>query len=327
MAETTTVTEQTENSVLNSLLDILKQANNPDVCETQNIILRRLALQGDVIGSRVPAPRNITEIGGYLNLLRDMQQVEMESQALAGILGVAGPNPPLGWTYNVPPLAMIPLPNDRPGGSSQSAIPLSFVVRSDFVMAMQGSLKTIHEQGCALPLISAARRLPLASSSASTPPYDVLSYVGRTLEVVPATALSDPLADILALVRPAGTTEGFRIAARVLAAGSVAVAPANWDALKCDSSSCASIPITGGQFVPIAPALALAGFYPISPLPNPTTIFSTEWTRLTNCTGLIVAKTMLGDELYQLYGQAEIAASQFAGMLNWLWDGKTFVRP
>jgi|WetSurMetagenome_2_1015567.scaffolds.fasta_scaffold200799_2 hypothetical protein len=325
MAETTT--EQTENSVLNSLLEILKQANNPDACETQNIMLRRLALQGDVVGSRVPAPRNITEIGGYLNLLREMQEAEMESQALAGILGVAGPNPPLGWTSNLPPLAMTPVPNDRPDGSSQSSIPLSFVVRSDFVLGMQSSLKTLHDQGCALPLMATDRRLPLACAAPSAPAADVLPYIGRILEVVPATGLSDPISDILAMVRPAGTTERYRIASRVLAAGTVPVPTADWDALKCDTSSCSSITITGGQFVPIAPALALAGFYPKSPLPEPTTNLSTEWTRLTNSTGLVIAKTKLGDELYQLYGQAEVAASQFASMLNWVWDGSTFVKP
>ena len=50
-----------------------------------------LALQGDVIQSRIPAPRNITEIGGYLNLLQTLGQAEMRTQTLAGALGVAGP--------------------------------------------------------------------------------------------------------------------------------------------------------------------------------------------------------------------------------------------
>ncbi|HPI74898.1 MAG TPA: hypothetical protein PLZ01_15900, partial [bacterium] len=98
MANTDTVADPTATNFFESLLELFQQAHNPDLCEAQNILLRRLALQGDVVGSRVPAPQNITEIGGYLNLLRESKQEEMLAQVLAGILGVAGPNPPLGWT-------------------------------------------------------------------------------------------------------------------------------------------------------------------------------------------------------------------------------------
>ncbi|OPZ66696.1 MAG: hypothetical protein BWY83_02823 [bacterium ADurb.Bin478] len=326
MANTDTVADPTATSFFESLLELFRQAHNPDLCQAQNILLRRLALQGDVVGSRVPAPQNITEIGGYLNMLREFKQEEMLAQVLAGILGVAGPNPPLGWTSSRPPLRMVPLTNDRPEGASQSAIPLWFMVRSDFYVALQQGRNRLHEQGCVLPLSAAGRRLPPASSLGPSP-TDLLPYLGRCLELVPAAALNDPAADLLALVRPAGTTEAFRIAARVLAPGSVSVPAADWDAQKCDSSSCRVVQITGGQFVPVAPILASAGFYSPTPLPEPVTILSTEWTRLTNCTGLIRGKTKLGDELEQLYDTAEIGASVFATMLNWLWDGSTFVKP
>lgn len=326
MANTDTVADPTATSFFESLLELFRQAHNPDLCEAQNILLRRLALQGDVVGSRVPAPQNITEIGGYLNLLRELKQEEMLAQMLAGILGVAGPNPPLGWPTPRPSLRMVPLANDRPEGSGQSAIPLWFVVRSDFLPALQQGRNRLHEQGCVLPLSASGRRLPPASSFGPAA-ADLLPYLGRCLEVVPAAALNDPAADLLALVRPAGTTEAFRIAARVLAPGSVPVPAADWDALKCDSSSCSVVQITGGQFVPVAPILASAGFYPPTPLPEPVNILSTEWTRLTNVTGLVKGKTKLGDELELLYQAAEIGASVFATMLNWLWDGSTFVNP
>ncbi len=99
-----------------SLLGILQGATSPDAMEAQNILLRRLALQGDVVPSRVPAPRNITEIGGYFNLLQTLQQPDMLSQVLAAILGVAGPTPALGWISNNQPLAFLQMTNDRPAG-------------------------------------------------------------------------------------------------------------------------------------------------------------------------------------------------------------------
>src|SRR5207253_9484342 len=116
-----------------SFLDILKTAVSPDALEAQNIILRRIALQGDVIPSRVPPPRNITEIGGYLNLLTNLNELDMRSQVLAGILGVAGPNPPLGWISTSTPLDFSPLVNDRPKGAAQASLPVTVPIRSDFI--------------------------------------------------------------------------------------------------------------------------------------------------------------------------------------------------
>ena len=47
------------------------------------------------MGSRIPPPRNVSEIGGYFNLLSSLNETTMREQALAGILGVAGPAQPL----------------------------------------------------------------------------------------------------------------------------------------------------------------------------------------------------------------------------------------
>jgi hypothetical protein len=141
-----------------------------------------------------------------------------------------------------------------------------------------------------------------------------------------AAALNDPAADLLALVRRPAQQRRFRIAARVLSPGSVAVPAADWDAQKCDSI----LPRRPKHRRPVCAGGAdsgVSGFYSPTPQPEPDTILSTEWTRLTNCTGLIRGKTKLGDELEQLYDTAEIGASVFATMLNWLWDGSTFVKP
>src|SRR5437868_2272355 len=47
-----------------TFLSLIANATSTDALEAQRIILRRIALQGDVVPSRVPPPRNITEIGG-----------------------------------------------------------------------------------------------------------------------------------------------------------------------------------------------------------------------------------------------------------------------
>src|SRR5690349_10449798 len=93
----------TEEKVLDTLLDIVRYGGSRDAAEAQAIMLRRLALQGDVVSSRIPAPRNISEVGGYVNLLQTLQQPELEGQMLAAALGVAGPNPPPGWAVSAPP--------------------------------------------------------------------------------------------------------------------------------------------------------------------------------------------------------------------------------
>src|SRR5579885_2184478 len=193
-------------AIAGSFLNILQNATSPDALNAQSIILRRIALEGDVVGSRVPPPKNITEIGGYLNYLTTTNQPEMRSQTLAGILGVAGPNPPLGWLApGAPALTMTKLQNDRPSGAAQPSIPLTFAVRSDFANAVSAALASLHAQGCMLPFQDAAPVLPQGAPGASIPP-DILPYLGRTLDVVAAAALADPTTDPVALVRASGSS-------------------------------------------------------------------------------------------------------------------------
>jgi hypothetical protein len=114
-----------------TLLDILSAAAGVDATQAQQMLLRRLALEGDVIPSRIPAPRNISEVGGYLNLLATLNQTELRSQMLASLLGVAGPNPPVGWFPSAPPLSFQTITNDRPSIPTVAAIPLTYAMRSD----------------------------------------------------------------------------------------------------------------------------------------------------------------------------------------------------
>jgi len=318
MSDETSSTTLTEEGTMQALMGIIQQAGSQEAWDAQNILMRRLALQGDVVGSRVPSPRNITEIGGYLNLLTELQQSEMRSQALAGILGVAGPNPPLGWTASRPALSIVSLPNDRPEGGSQAMTPLTVAVRSDFVAGVQAAQRHLHERGCTLPLLSVYGGLPSAL------PSDCLPCLGRSLALVPAAALSDPALDPLALARPAGSSGAYELVARVLGPGSVSVPSADWEALRADAGTITPLTLNAA-FVPLEPVLAAAGYCLASPLPLPSGTQSIAWTRMINLTSLVPGNTRLGDELAQLYSVSQIAGSVFADRLDWLWNGHAFV--
>ncbi len=310
--------------LVGSLLNILQTATSPDALEAQNIILRRMALEGDIVGSRIPPPRNITEIGGYINLLGTLNQTDMRSQALAGILSVAGPSQPPGWISNTQMLSFVSVPNDRPAGPAQPTIPLTFLVRSDFSDAIGKALKYFHERGCTLPIASRSVMTLPVSLPGATAPADILPYLGRTLDLVTGAALRDPQNDPLALIRKQGSADPFQIAANVLSAGAVAVAPADYDALQCDATACAPVAVKHKSFVPVAPVLANIGFYPASPLHQPTSLTSTSWAHFTNITGLVGGVTQLGDELSLLYNWNTIINGVFASMLSWVWNGTQF---
>ena len=110
--------------VADALAEILKSANSPEIRQAQLMLMRRLALSGDVVPSRIPPPINITEIGGYLNMFEALQLPEFRRQVLASIFGVAGPSPPIDWFPAGPTLFFATRPNDRPAGAMVSAIPV-----------------------------------------------------------------------------------------------------------------------------------------------------------------------------------------------------------
>ncbi len=309
-----------------SFLTLIQNATSGDALEAQNIILRRIALEGDVVPSRVPAPLNITQIGGYLNLLGTLDQTDMQSQVLAGILGIAGPNPPLGWLNPTTQLSFMSLTNDRPEGPAQPTIPLTIPVRSDFLAGVQEALGVVHEQGALVPFMAGPTALPVAQANVLAP-SDPLPYLGRVLQLAGTAALSEPSTDALALARPEGGTGEFQIAAIARGEGSESVTPANCEALVCSSSACTPAALAGAKLVYLGPVLATAGFYPASPLPQPSSAQDLAWTRLSNVTGLVAGSTKLGDELALLYPASTVAESVFAGALGWLWNGSTFAAP
>jgi hypothetical protein len=321
-SSTSTIAETFAGNFADSLLGLIQNATGGEALEAQNIILRRIALEGDVVPSRVPAPSNITEIGGYLNLLSTLNQTDMQSQVLAGILGVAGPNPPLGWLSPATQLSWMTIANDRPEGPAQVSIPVTISVRSDFVAALQQALAGAHSEGCLVPFMGGPTALPAAATNALPP--DPLPYIGRVLTLAGGAALTEPATDALALARAQGTAGLFEIAAIARGAGAASIPPASYEVLVGTATSIAPSALTGATLVYLAPAFAAAGFYPASPLPQPKNTQESEWTRLTNVTGLVPGTTKLGDELSLLYPPSTITESVFAGMLGWVWNGSQF---
>ncbi len=309
--------------IVGSLISLIQANSSPDAVAAQSILMRRLALEGDVASSRVPPPKNISEIGGYMNLLATFGETAMREQSLAGILGVAGPNSPLGWTSQQS-LSMVSLVNDRPTGVAQPTLPLSVQVRSDFASALRNALTAVHAQGAWLTFAGpTSLALPAGGPGTDLPP-DPLLYLGRVLILAPAAALVAAATDPLVLARPSGSSTAFGIYANVLAAGSVPVTPANYDMLQASGSTLTTTTRTGVSLVPLAPVLANAGFYSASPFPSPTLPTDTAWTRLTNITGLVSGVTMYGDELALLFPPSAVAASALAPMLGYTWSGTAF---
>ena len=61
---------------------LLEHEVSPEVLEIRKMILRRIATESDIRPSRIPAPMNITQVGGYVN------EQEMLRQTLSAILGL-----------------------------------------------------------------------------------------------------------------------------------------------------------------------------------------------------------------------------------------------
>lgn len=309
-----------EDALLSALVSILQTGTGPAVLAAQQALLRRLVLQGDVIPSRLPAPKNITEIGGYLNLLTQLGDATMRSEVLASVLGVAQSND----AYLAPPghpLGMLAMANDRPTGSAQASIPLQFYVRSDFAQGIKAALDAVHAQGATLPLYSLPIYLPPRSPT-FTAPTDWLPYIGRELQVFPPAALSNPSSDPIAL---AATVSGgpYQIVSRATGAGGPAAS--QWYALQSNAGAAASeISLTAASLVPIAPILSLySGFYALPQITAPSSPDDT-WSVLKNITGLIPGVTSLGSELALLHPAGDIGQSAAVPYLRYVWDGTTF---
>lgn len=316
-----------DDALLNTLIDILRQSTAPEAQDARNLILRRIALAGDVTPSRLPAPLNITQLGGYINLLESLGASELRQRMLSAILGVALPETQARTFTTGPILFFTERQNDRPTGDQQAAIPLSFTLRSDFVKAFDIMLANLHAIGCMLPILTPARSLPSLESEQPSP-RDLLTFIGRTLEFVPSSALIKPDTDTLVVGGPQGDQK-IQLAARQVgpaATGSVSPVQILWQVWMWDAtqSKMLSLPLSA-NLLPLEKVLNAVGWYnssiriPVSPVEQG------DWNFWTNTTGLVVGVTRYGDELRLLYTPAEIANCGLREMLDWIWDGKNFI--
>ena len=313
--------------IADALADILRSSTTPEALQAQNLLLRRLAVEGDVFSSRVPPPRNITEVGGYLNLLETLNEVDMREQVLAATLGVAGPNPTAGFAPSAPLLYDVQRVNDRPAGANQASVPVQFSMRNDFAPALDATLKIIHDAGCALPILAAPRGLPTAAPGVN-PPADLLIFLGRTLDLMPTAALVDPDADALAVARLDGTTK-LEVVARQLdatAPNAASVTNQKWVAFKCDANTCAESN-ANRDYLQLTPILNAAGWYQKQPVAPTKLSQPGTWNRWTNVTGLIANVTTFGSEMSQRVTRGELAGSSLRDAVTFVWDGTTFKAP
>lgn len=329
MTETTPPTAADDlDPVTQVLTELIRTGVRPDVLEAQRLLLQRLAYQGDVFPSRVPAPLNITEVGGYLNLLAGMGMTETRANAVTSALGIAGPPP--GTPSGVPATGFVEMANDRPAGPSQPAIPPTIGVRADLVTALRTALVLLHAAGCLLPLRSPTHVLPAADGGTGSSPVPdpdaVLALLGRTLEIFPGTVLGDPAVDALAVARPDGLpAPALRLVARALDGGA-AVPEGAWCAVRADAASATEDPVATVRYLEVAPVLEAQGWYHPEPLAPPASLSDRgSLVRLLNRTNLVAGETTLGSELAQLYTPAEIGRSSLAGHVLAVWDGTSFV--
>lgn len=335
MAETDTdaagtdATEQAFTSVMDALVELMRAGAHPDVLEAQRVLLQRLANQGDVFPSRIPLPRNITEVGGYLNLLESAGQLDMRMNAIASALGVAGPAAIGAGVAGAVPVGFVDVVNDRPAGPVQPSIPPLLRVRADFHVPFLAAQQALHASGCLLPLRAPRAELPASQPGATPAGLDadaVLAALGRALEVFPGAVLLDPAVDAVAIARlETPATDPFRLVARELDAGTL-VAEASWVSKRASSSTVVDDPPALRRYLDVAPLMQAAGWiHPEPPaLPASRTDRGTL-VRFVNLTGLVAGETTLGSELALLYTPAAIGRSAFAPLLAWRWDGTAFV--
>lgn len=307
-------------SAVAALLDVLDRTVGS--AQMQGLLLQRLLTSGDVIPSRIPAPRNITEIGGYLNLLEGLDAVELRAQTLASILGVSGPLPTAGLPVG-PVLYFATVPNHRPAGDAQPAIPTEVRIRSDLMAGLSDALSQIAAKGTALPLVGAPAGLPPVGASIDDDM--LLAVLGRQVRIVPGAALIDPDVDPVAVARPDSGGD-LRVVARLIddtAPDAADVVADEWVAFSCDEMACTES-TASRRYLEVEPILAAAGWH--HPVPTAPISLGEQgrWSRFDNIMGLIAGETTLGSELRFLYAEAQITASAVRSRLQDVWDGVVF---
>lgn len=83
--------------LINAIAQLLNSESNEEAQAYKNLILKRIAEESEVKPTRIPAPLNITEVGGYYNLIEQIQtnstkleekKLEMQLSLIASALGL-----------------------------------------------------------------------------------------------------------------------------------------------------------------------------------------------------------------------------------------------
>ncbi|MDD4346517.1 MAG: hypothetical protein PHZ11_06465 [Desulfitobacteriaceae bacterium] len=310
--------ETTDKELYSVLLDIIKQESSPEVVEARNLMLRRIAMAGDINPSRIPAPQNITQIGGYINLLESIKQEDLRNRMLASVLGVAMPVEVNDFRENGPELFFARRASDRPECVQADTLPLAFYMRNDFLEAFTGVLASLHAVGASLPVyLTSAPLLPPLSSRLPSQ-EDILAFLGRILELAPTAAFINPEQDPLIVADEDGNAIVYARSGNVQETTVVKayVREGGGYVLKEVSTN----------LIPITPMMQAAGWYmdkrnseDQSKPDDPA--LALRWR---NITGLVPGRSAFASELKLLYTQAQIIGSCLRDMLSALWDGEKF---
>jgi hypothetical protein len=304
-----------------ALAAIIQSAASPAVQEAQALLLRRLALEGSALPTRLPAPANITEMGGYFNLLASSGLDGLRTSAIAAALGLASPAA-IAWDDSPPSIGWATIGND-------SALRLRFPglaggtsMRADLAAAWRSAVEPrLAQAGASLAVWAPAPMLPDADAS-----VDLLAVLGRVVHIAPDIALGDPDTDPVLLGR-ADTDPPLPLRLVLRGGTTSGVAPANFNALVWDDLCSAALERRVGplSFVSVSSIVGAAGFVPVAEPPTPATRYDLRWTRLVAIGGLIPGVSRLGDELRTVWTSRAIARSALAQRMTHVWNGQTFV--
>jgi hypothetical protein len=318
-------TDPTDTALTNALISLLTAPSNATMEQARTMLAQRLALTGGIVPSRIPAPLNITEIGGYLNLLEDAHQPDLRLAAITAALGIAGPIPPGVFTA-APPLLLSARSNRADDAAVDAAVPRSYRVRSDFAASFDTAMQAIEARGGDVQWLDLPLQLPAFVPGGSLP-ADVMPFLGRAMTIVPGSALRNPATDRIALGSLVATDPPVLLArvtdSSAPQAGTITAQA--WTVWSCDATTCTQATLTDAWFE-VGPLLGAAGWAATVPQQSPTsnaTVGSSF--RFVNTTGLVVGQTTVRDELALLWPAEQINASALRELATRVWDGSAFV--
>ncbi len=82
--------EESVSNLLNALAAVIQNESSEEMKQLRMQILKRTAEEATTVTPRMPAPLNITEIGGYYNLLSRLgnETIDMRKRLIAAALGI-----------------------------------------------------------------------------------------------------------------------------------------------------------------------------------------------------------------------------------------------